>query len=79
MSSLLEIETAADALPRSQQELLLQHLAAKLQFAPASREKVAAAASEAVAWPDYEARLRAIYGDKAMPSMVLAERETAAW
>lgn len=79
MSSLREIESAADALPRSQQELLLEHLTAKLQLAPASPEKVATAASEAVAWPDYEARLRAIYGDKAMPSMVLAERETAVW
>ena len=79
MTTFLEIESAADALPRSQQELLLRHLAAKLQLAPAPREKAATAANEAVAWPDYEARLRAIYGDKTMPSMVLAERETAAW
>ncbi len=80
MSTLLEIEAAADALPRSQQELLLRYLAAKLQFAPASPEKPAVMApTEAVAWPDYESRLRAIYGDKAMPNMVLAERESAPW
>jgi hypothetical protein len=79
MSKLAEIESAADTLPRSQQELLLRHLAAKLQPAPVSRAKLATTRGEAVAWPDYEARLRAIYGDKTMPSMVLAERETAAW
>jgi hypothetical protein len=79
MGTLSEIESAADALPRSEQERLYRHLAAKLQLAPASREKPAAAVPEAVVWPDYEMRLRAIYGDKAMPSMVLAERETAAW
>ena len=79
MITLVEIESAADTLPRSQQELLLRHLQAKLQLAPASREKPAAAAPEAVAWPDYESRLRAIYGDQPMPSMVLAEREAASW
>lgn len=79
MSTLLEIESAANALPRSQQELLLRHLAAKLHCELDPSEKPATAAREAVAWPDYEARLRAIYGDKALPSMVLAERETAAW
>jgi hypothetical protein len=79
MSTLAEIESAADRLPRSQQELLLRHLAAKLQLAPASRETPATATSEVVEWPNYEARLRAIYGDNTMPSMVLAERETASW
>jgi len=77
MTTLAEVESAADALPRSQQELLLQHLTAKLGLAPASG--ATSAASGAVAWPDYEARLNEIYGDKAMPSMVLAERETASW
>jgi hypothetical protein len=79
MSSLREIESAADALPRSQQELLLEHLAAKLQIAPATRGNVATAVTGAVVWPDYQARLEVIYGDKAMPSMVIAERETASW
>jgi hypothetical protein len=79
MSTLAEIESAADTLPRSQQELLLKHLAAKLRSLPTSSGKRITAAGGTVTWPDYEARLRAIYGDKAMPSMVLAERETAAW
>jgi len=79
MSTLVEIESAADALPRSQQELLLRHLQAKLQLAPTSRGKATVVAHETVAWPDYESRLRAIYGDQAMPSMVLAERESASW
>jgi hypothetical protein len=77
MSSLREVQSAADALPRSQQELLLEHLAAKLELASASHQKISAAARETVAWPDYEGRLRAIYGDKAMPSMVLSEHDTA--
>jgi hypothetical protein len=77
MSSLAEIESAASALPRSEQELL--HLQAKLQVTPAQREGPNAAGVRVPVWPDYEARLRAIYGDEAMPSMVLAERETASW
>jgi hypothetical protein len=78
MTTLAEVESAADALPRLQQELLFRHLAAKLQLAPASGAKPTAAAS-VVEWPDYEARLNEIYGDKEMPSMVLVERETASW
>jgi hypothetical protein len=79
MTTLAEVESAADALPRSQQELWLRHLASKLQLASASGAKPSAAASGTVAWPDYEARLNEIYGDKAMPSMVLVERESASW
>ena len=79
MSSLAEIESAADALPRSEQELLLGHLQAKLQRVPVPHSESAAVAPEQVEWPDYESRLRAIYENQSMPSMVLAEREAASW
>jgi hypothetical protein len=62
-----------------QQELLLERLTAKLQT-PACRAKACnTPAAGTVFWPDFEGRLRAIYGDKPMPSMVLAERETSSW
>jgi hypothetical protein len=79
MTTLADVESAADALPRSQQELLLRHLAAKLQHSPPSGAKLPAAAPETVVWPDYEARLHEIYGAKVMPSMVFVDRETASW
>lgn len=75
MSTLLEIESAAEALPRLQQELLLQHLAAKLRRHEETREKNGPARGRAVMWPDYEGRLREIYGDAPMPSMIQADRE----
>ncbi|HVE90044.1 MAG TPA: hypothetical protein VNA44_10125 [Burkholderiaceae bacterium] len=74
--SLQEIEAAADALSRAEQEHLYKHLGAKLNGAPAANEKLASAAP-AVVWPDFEARLKAIYDHSVMPSMVLAERESA--
>jgi hypothetical protein len=80
MTTLAEIESAAATLPRSQQKLLLERLAANLRLAASSRTKACdVSASESVLWPDYEGRLREIYGDKPMPSMVLAERETESW
>ena len=79
MTTLAEVETAADLLPRSQQELLLQHLAAKLRNALPGRPGFPGAAPAAMVWPDYEARLKEIYGDKAMPSMVPVERDSASW
>lgn len=39
MSTLAEIESAADTLPRGQQKKLLQHLAAKLEQSAAKRKK----------------------------------------
>lgn len=76
MRTLTEIESAADTLPRSEQERLYRHLAAKLRLTAAADKMRAASAP--VVWPDFEARLREIYADKVMPSMVLAERESAA-
>ena len=79
MTTLAEVESAAEALPRSQQELLLRRLQAKLRDSPALHENASGAASGAVVWPDYEVRLNEIYGDKTMPSMVLVERESSSW
>lgn len=76
--SLHEIESAADALPRLEQERLYRHLTAKLQLGEGSIDN-SWHHGKSIVWPDYATRLRAIYGDKAMPSVVLTERETAAW
>lgn len=75
--SLQEIEAAADALSRAEQEHLYDHLGAKLNGARGANEKLASTVP-AVVWPDFEARLRAMSDDQVMPSMVLAERESAA-
>jgi len=58
---------------------LLKHLQVKLDLAPTSTGEQAVGVPETVAWPDYSSRLQTIYGDKAMPSLVLSEREMAPW
>ena len=79
MHTLAEVEFAAEKLPRAQRELLVLHLQSTLDGVPASLAGRAPAEPAPVTWPDYHSRLQTIYGDRAMPSMVLAERETAPW
>jgi hypothetical protein len=78
MSTLLEIEQAARQLPAWEQAILVQ----RLQDNPQNMEQHletsdAAPARRKLEWPDFKARVRAIYGDKVSPNLVLEERESA--
>lgn len=79
MTTLAEIELAADRLPRPEQEVLLKRLQAKLLPSLPAKTEHRTAMPEPIVWPDYEARLQAVYGSAPMPSMVLTEREAASW
>jgi hypothetical protein len=74
MSTLLEIEEAAKQLPLSEQELLVQRLEGNLQRVRPGKTSGARGKLE---WPDFKARVHAIYGDKVSPNMVLEERASA--
>jgi hypothetical protein len=79
MTTLAEVETAVEALPRNDQEALLHFLSARLRKETPNRKPRRVEGAVQPEWPDFEARLRAIYGDKVMPSMVLAERDQSRW
>ncbi|HEV7402897.1 MAG TPA: hypothetical protein VGO11_08230 [Chthoniobacteraceae bacterium] len=78
MSTLLEIEEAARQLPPSEQAMLVRRLQGNLQTPRRHPQAGGAALGRGkVEWPDFKARIRAIYGDKVSPNMVLEERESS--
>jgi hypothetical protein len=79
MTTLAEIESAAATLSHSDQKLLLEHLQIRLRQSRADERKENGTSSKVLRWPDYHARLRTIYGDQPMLSMVVAERDSAPW
>jgi hypothetical protein len=70
-----ELLKQVEALPaRERRKFMLAILALEEQTASQAKGKI-----KRVKWPDVEARARRIFGERALPNLVLLEREEAAF
>jgi hypothetical protein len=73
--SAMELLKHVKALPRRERQKLVMAILT-LEEEATSHPKSKA---KRVKWPDVEARARRIFGDRALPNLVLLEREEAAY